>query len=124
MIQGFFGDEGAFMFEIDLITEDGLELPVEVLFDTGFPGWLALNEQDLEGLEWIYLHTRAQVTAQGETDFKIYAGKVRIDREEFDIPVHVGRGVPEVLLGRQWLETRRLVVDMASGILTLGDGAG
>lgn len=58
--------------------------------------------------------------ARGEAEFDIYVGKVRIDGEEFDIPVHVGFGVPEVLLGRQWLKTRRLVVDMASGLLTLG----
>ncbi len=120
MIQGFFGDEGALMFEIELIAEDGLELAVDVMFDTGFSGWIAINEQDLQGLEWTYLQTRTQQTAQGETDFKIYAGKVRIDGSEFDIPVHVGQGVSEILLGRQWLETRRLVVDMALSVLTLG----
>ncbi|WP_228061843.1 hypothetical protein [[Phormidium] sp. LEGE 05292] len=47
---------------------------------------------------------------------------MRIDGEEFDIPVHVGNGVPEILIGRQWLKSRRLVVDMLSGILTLGKG--
>ena len=51
MIQGFFGDEGALMFEIELIAEDGLELPVDVMLDTGFSGWLAINEQDLQGVE-------------------------------------------------------------------------
>ncbi|WP_333293999.1 MULTISPECIES: hypothetical protein [unclassified Microcoleus] len=58
--------------------------------------------------------------AKGEFDFDLYAGKVRIDGQEFDIPVHVGDGVPEILIGRQWLKTRRLVVDMSSGVLTLG----
>jgi len=58
-------------------------------------------------------------TAKGEFDFDIYAGKVRIDEQEFDIPVHVGDGVPEILIGRQWLKSRRLVVDMSAGILTL-----
>ncbi|MCV3214066.1 hypothetical protein OGM63_11180 [Plectonema radiosum NIES-515] len=41
-------------------------------------------------------------------------------QREFDIPVHVGKDLTEVLLGRQWLTTRRLVVDMPSGELTLG----
>lgn len=59
--------------------------------------------------------------ATGEVKFDIYAGKVRIDGIVFDIPVHVGQGVSEVLLGRQWLKTRRLLVDMASGVLILGD---
>lgn len=58
-------------------------------------------------------------TAKGEFDFDIYAGKVRIDEQEFDISVHVGDGVPEILIGRQWLKNRRLVVDMSAGILTL-----
>ncbi|MEA5502150.1 hypothetical protein VB735_03310 [Halotia wernerae UHCC 0503] len=50
----------------------------------------------------------------------MYLGKVRIDGKGFDIPVHVGQGVSEVLLGRQWLKNRRLVVDMPSMMLTLG----
>jgi predicted aspartyl protease len=57
--------------------------------------------------------------AQGEAKFDIYAGKVRIDGKEFDIPVYAGEGVSEILLGRQWLKTQRLVVDMPSGVLTL-----
>lgn len=119
MITGWFGDEDALFFEVELITSDGLQLPVDTMFDTGFSGWLAINEQDLQGLDWIYVQTRVQQTAQGEADFKIYAGKVRIDDSEFDIPVHVGQGLSEVLLGRQWLKTRRLVVDLPSGELTL-----
>ena len=59
--------------------------------------------------------------ARGEVKFDIYAGKVQIDENEFDIPVHVGQGVSEVLLGRQWLKTRRLLVDIPSGVLILGD---
>jgi predicted aspartyl protease len=73
MIQGWFGDEGALMFEIDLIADDGLELPTEVMLDTGFSGWLAINEQDLQGLDWVYTITRSQQTAGGELDFDIYA---------------------------------------------------
>lgn len=119
MITGWFGDEGELFFEVELITSDGLELPVDAMFDTGFSGWLAINEQDLQGLKWIYVQTRVQRTGQREADFKIYAGKVRIDGQEFDIPVHVGQGVPEVLLGRQCLKTKRLVVDLPSGELTL-----
>jgi len=46
--------------------------------------------------------------------------KVRIDEKEFEIPVYAGEEVTEILLGRQWLKTRRLVVYLASGILTMG----
>ena len=53
------------------------------------------------------------------TYFDIYAIKIKIDTEVFDIPVYAGDVVPEVLLGRQWLKNKRLVVDIPSDILTL-----
>ena len=119
MIEGRFGDEDELFFEVELIANNGLELPVDALLDTGLSGWLAMDEQDFEGLDWIYIRRQEMRTAKGELDFDIYAGKVRIDEQEFDIPVHVGDGVPEILIGRQWLKSRRLVVDMSAGILTL-----
>jgi predicted aspartyl protease len=120
MIDGFFGDEDALLFEINLITSNALELPVDAMLDTGFSYWLAINDQDLDALGWTYFDQQIMRTAQGDLRFDIYAGKVRIDGSEFDIPVHVGKDLTEVLLGRQWLTTRRLVVDMPSGELTLG----
>lgn len=119
MIEGTFGDRDELFFEVDLIANNGLELPVDALLDTGFSGWLAMDEQDLEGLDWIYIRRQEMQTARGEFDFDLYAGKIRIDNQEFDIPVHVGDGVPEVLIGRQLLKNRRLVVDISAGILTL-----
>jgi len=119
MIEGRFGDQEELFFEIDLIADNGLELPVDALLDTGFSGWLAMNSQDLEGLDWIYVKQEKMRTAKGEFNFDLYAGKVRIEGQEFDIPVHVGTGVPEILIGRQWLKNRRLVVDMSASILTL-----
>ena len=55
MIQGTFGDEDELFFEIELIADNGLELPVDALLDTGFSGWLAINDQDLDGLDWTYV---------------------------------------------------------------------
>ncbi|WP_318781204.1 hypothetical protein [Amazonocrinis nigriterrae] len=80
---------------------------------------MAINNQDLEALDWIYLEQQTMQTAQGDAEFDIYLGKVRIDKEDFDISVHVGQGLSEVLLGRQWLKNRRLVVDMPSNVMTL-----
>jgi len=34
-MNGFFGDEDALLFEIDLIASDALELPLDAMFDTG-----------------------------------------------------------------------------------------
>ncbi|MCL1470959.1 aspartyl protease [Argonema antarcticum A004/B2] len=121
MIHGKFGDRDELFFEIELIVDNGLELPVDAMLDTGFSGWLAMNKQDIEGVNWTYLDEQMMGTAQGDFVFEIYVGKVRIDGEEFDIAVHVGEGIPEVLIGRQWLKNRRLVVDMQSGVLTLGE---
>ncbi|NER98344.1 MAG: aspartyl protease [Symploca sp. SIO1B1] len=121
MIHGFFGDEDELFFEIELLATDGLELSVDAMLDTGFDCWLAINEQDLDALGWLYVDQQTMRTAQGDSIFDIVLGKVRIDSKEFDIPVHVGQGLSEVLLGRQWLKTHRLVVDMSSSVLTLGD---
>lgn len=119
MILGRFGAEEELLFEIELIAVDGLQLSVDVILDTGFSGWLAIDEQDLQGLDWAFAGERNMRMAKGEAKFDIYAGKVLLDGKEFDIPVHVGQGMSEVLLGRQWLKTRRLVVDMPSFLLTL-----
>ena len=119
MIQGTFGDEDELFFEIELITDNGLELPVDALLDTGFSGWLAMNDQDLDGLDWTYVKQEKMRTAKGEFNFDLYAGKVRLEGQEFDIPVHVGAGVPEFLIGRQLLKNRRLVVDISAGVLIL-----
>ena len=120
MIQGTFGDDGELFFEIELITNQGLALPIDALLDTGFSEWLVINKQDLAGLGFTYVHKRVMQMAQGESSFDIYVGKVQIDQQEFEIPICVGEEVTEILLGRQWLKTRRLVVDMSKGILTLG----
>jgi predicted aspartyl protease len=120
MIHGTFGDDGELFFEIDLVTAEGLELPVDALLDTGFSEWLVINKQDLQGLDWLYVSKEIMQMAQGESSFDIYVGKVRIDKQEFHIPVCVGEEVTDILLGRQWLKTRRLVVDIPSGTLTLG----
>jgi predicted aspartyl protease len=49
MIQGEFGDDDELLFPIELITDEGLELEVNAMLDTGFSEWLAINKQDLEG---------------------------------------------------------------------------
>ncbi len=72
MIQGIFGSRGQLFFELDLITSDGLNLPVDALLDTGFTGFMAINIQDLEGLDWSYLGNEPLRTAQGEARFNIY----------------------------------------------------
>ena len=121
MIRGRFGNENELVFEIELIAADGLELPVDAMLDTGFSDWLAIDKQDIEVFDWQYTGERNMRLAKGETKFDVYAGKVRLDGRDYEIPVYAGKGVSEILLGRQWLKTRRLVVNMPSGVLTLGE---
>ncbi len=111
----------AIFFEIDLIGQNGEILPVDALLDTGFTtGWLALDIQDAEALGWSLMEEAHPMrTAQGETFFAIYEGRVILGDQEFIIPVHTRAGVEEVLLGLQWLITQRLVVDFPQGVLTL-----
>ena len=76
MILGSIGDEDAIIFEIDLIATDGLKIPVDAIFDTGFSDWLAINEQDIEGFGWERLREQIMKTARGDIKFDIYVGKV------------------------------------------------
>lgn len=119
-IEGRFGDEDALIFEVALIDDQGLELQIDAMFDSGFSYWLAIDNQDISAFNWTFIRQQTMQTARGNFKFSIYAGKIILDGTEYDIPVHVGRGLSEVLLGRQWLTTRRLVVDMPQRLLTLG----
>lgn len=72
MIQGRFGENGQIYFEIDLITGDGLSFSTEAMLDTGFTEFLAVSQQDLESLDWIFLSQEKLRTVQGEAYFDIY----------------------------------------------------
>ncbi|MEB3182015.1 MAG: aspartyl protease [Nostocaceae cyanobacterium] len=122
MISGRFGENGELIFEVDLIVSDGERFPIEVLLDTGFTtGWLALDTQDAESLGWsLITRNRTMETARGEGYFDIYEGRIVLDEQEYIIPVVVGDGIPEPLLGLQWLKMLPLVVNFAAGVLTLG----
>lgn len=122
MILGRFGDGGELLFEIDLIAADEERVTVEALLDTGFTNWLAINVQDAESLGWTLVEPeRAMQTARGEEFFDLYMGKVFLDEREFTIPVYAGEDITEILMGLQWLQTRRLVVDLPKSVLTLED---
>lgn len=73
MITGRFGENGELIFEIELLAGNGDILPVDVLLDTGFTtGWLALNSQDIEYLEWPLIRPNYEMqTARGEEYFDI-----------------------------------------------------
>lgn len=121
MIVGRFGENGELFFDLELIAGDSEKFPVEALLDTGFTkGWLAINSQDVEALNWVLIAPEIEMTtAQGEGTFAIYNGKVILDKTEFTIPVHVGDGISEVLMGSQWLEILELLVNKPRDILTL-----
>lgn len=121
MISGRFGEYGELFFDIELIASNGERFPVEVLLDTGFTtGYLAINAQDLESLEWPLIMPQVEMkTARGDDYFDIYEGRVIIDSQEFTVAVHVGDELPEILIGSQWLDRMQLVVNKPRGILTL-----
>ncbi len=120
MIQGTFGERGQLFFEIELITADNLNLPVDAMLDTGFTGFIAMNKQDLDGLDWTYIGRDELRTAQGESSFEVYSGKILLDEQEYEIPVFTGDEITEVLLGSEWLKILPLVVSYQAEILTLG----
>ena len=119
MIQGRFGENGQIYFEIDLITGDGLSFSTEVMLDTGFTEFLAISQQDLASLDWLFLSQDKVRTAQGEATFDIYLGKISIDEQEFEIPVFAGDEIREILLGSQWLKIFKLTADYSENVVTL-----
>lgn len=121
MISGRFGENGELFFEIELIASNGEVFPVEVLLDTGFTtGFIAMNSQDLEALDWSLIAPQIEMqTARGEGFFDIYEAWVIIDGKESIVPVHVGEDISEILIGCQWLDRMQLVVNKPMEILTL-----
>ncbi|MCC5627639.1 aspartyl protease [Nostoc sphaeroides] len=122
MIFGEFNTQSELIFEIGLVTSDGDIIPINALLDTGFTGWLALDNQDALSLGWILNinEQRDMQTAWGEARFSLYEGTVLLDGEEFTIEVLGGDYLDNILLGVRWLETKRLVADFTAGVLTLG----
>ncbi|MGL4499311.1 MAG: aspartyl protease [Planktothrix sp.] len=121
MMEGRFGENDELIFEIELMTQNGEIISVDVMLDTGFTaGYLAIDQQDIIALGWQKLQSDIRMkTAQGVGRFDIYEGQVIIDSREFIVPVHVGKDLPEILIGVKWLKLMRLSVDYQLGILTL-----
>lgn len=121
MISGDFNSKGELIFEIALIAADGDVIPVKALLDTGFTGWLAIDNQDAESLGWL-LESEPQdmQTARGEARFNLYEGTVLLDGQDYTVEVLGGDELEDILFGVPWLQTRRLVADFPAGVLTLG----
>ena len=119
MIEGRFGDKGQVYFEIDLIGGDDFSFPVETMLDTGFTEFLAMNKQDVQSLDWSFLNQDKLRTAQGETEFDVYSGRVIIDAQEWEIPVFAGDEIQEILLGSRWLKLFILVANYGKNIASL-----
>lgn len=119
MIVGRFADKGQIYFDINLIDRHGLSLSVEALLDTGFTELVAMNKQDVESLDWVFLRQNKLQTAQGESFFDIYLGRVVIDQQEFEVTVFAGDEIREILLGSQWLKVFKLIADYSENLVTL-----
>jgi len=65
MIYGEFNSQGELIFEIDLVAADGDIIPVQALLDTGFSGWLAIDNQDALSLGWLQ-ETKQKICRQHE----------------------------------------------------------
>ncbi len=92
----------------------------DVLLDTGFTaGYLAIDKQDISAFDWEKSESDITIpTAQGKGRFDIYEGQIIIDGRQFVIPVQVGKNLPEIIIGVQWLKLFNLVVNYPD-VLTL-----
>ena len=75
---------------------------------------------DARSLEWPFLNQDKLRTAQGEAFFDIYLGRVRIDGQEYEIPVFAGEAIQEILLVSRWLKQFILVANYQQTQVTLG----
>ena len=118
---GKFGDNGELWFEVELVAATGERFTVDALLDTGFTtGFLAINKQDLEALQWPLINHQTELrTARGDGYFDVYEGRIVVDGEEATISVHVGEEIPEYLIGARWLEVMELKVNKRDKILIL-----
>jgi predicted aspartyl protease len=119
MKKGRFNNRGELFFEMDLIMIDSSIVTVDVMLDTGFTDWLAMNIQDIEIFGWSFLEKSEKQTASGLVRFDLYAGTVLFDEQEMTIPVIGGEDFTHALMGLQWLRHRRLIVDRKMDQLTL-----
>jgi predicted aspartyl protease len=119
MKKGHFNSRGELFFEIDLVAVDSSIVTIDAMLDTGFTDWLAMNLQDIDSLGWSYLKKQDKQTAGGIIEFNHYAGTVLFDNQEITIPVIGGDEFTHILMGVQWLNHRRLIVDRKRDILTL-----
>lgn len=120
MIQGEFDEIGQLFFELELIAANGEIFYTTALLDTGSTEQLVINTQDLQGLRWRRIGKRRVQTAMGETLLNLYVGKVVLDGDELTVEAVAGTEIRETIIGVPWLRIKRLEVDFAAGILTLG----
>ena len=118
-MNGYFSNKGELFFEIDLIATDRSINTIDAMLDTGFTDWLAMNIQEIDSLEWLFIKEQKKQTASGEAKFELYAGTVLLEGINMTIPVLGGEEITHVLMGLQWLKNRRLVVDKKINLLTL-----
>lgn len=111
--------QGQIYFDLNLIDGHGLSLFVEAMLDTGFTELVAMNKQDVESLDWVFLRQNKLKTAQGESFFDVYLGRVVVDEREFEVTIFAGDEIKEILFGSQWLKIFKLTADYSENIVTL-----
>lgn len=89
------------------------------MLDTGFTEYLAMNKQDVQSLDQPFLRQNKLRTAQGETEFDVYNGRVIIDGQEFEVPVFAGDEIQEILLDSRYLKLFILVANYAENRVSL-----
>lgn len=85
---GRFGDNGELWFEVELVAATGERFAVNALLDTGFTtGFLAINQQDLEALQWrktapdVKMQTARSRVSTGGKELKIKSYRTILGRD-------------------------------------------
>ena len=114
MIAGVVSTEHEATIGLTLIGDEGQQVRVQAVIDTGFDGWLLLPRTIIEELRYAWLGRNDTVLADGSaTSLNAYEGYVVWDRRRRTIYVHEADSTP--LVGMGLLKDHELNIQVRNG---------
>lgn len=99
---------------LKFIGDNGIEMDIPMLFDTGFSEWISLPRHFIEALG--FPETTSQEVTLGDgnrIETSLYKGRILWDGQVQEIPVHSLEGDP--LLGMQQVEDYLITIPARVG---------
>lgn len=102
MLAATVDDNLAVWLYVKFLGDNGIEMDIPLLFDTGFSEWISLPRDFLDALGFPEYTSQDVTLGDGQQiDTPIYKGRILWDGQEQEVPIHNLEGDP--LLGMQQL---------------------